>query len=61
MRILGLAVVIGGWVIAMSGLFVSSSNTVRSLIAIAGIALSLFGSLGILNSYYLARAIWKQQ
>ncbi len=59
MRLLGLAVIVGGWLISMSGLFISSSNGVRCLFALLGIAVSLIGNLGILNRYYLARAIWK--
>ena len=50
----------GGWVLAVAGLFLTASNTGRILIACAGIALSLSGSLGILNGYYLERAIWKK-
>ena len=60
MRLIGLAVVLGGWVITVAGLFISSSNMIRAIIACAGIGVSLIGSLGVLNSYYLARAIWKK-
>ena len=61
MRILGLACTLGGTLLAVAGLFITSSNIGRALIASGGIALSLVGSLGILNSYYLAQAIWKKQ
>ena len=60
MRLIGVACVMGGWVLAVAGLFLTASNTGRILIACAGIALSLCGSLGILNGYYLERAIWKK-
>lgn len=60
MRIVGLAVIVAGWLVAMAGLFVSSSNIVRALMAGAGIAISVYGNLGILNSYYLQRAMWKK-
>ncbi len=60
MRLIGLAVIVGGWAIAMSGLFLTTSNSARILIALAGIAVSIFGILGILNKYYLDRAIWKK-
>ena len=60
MRLVGLAIAVGGWLIAMSGLFLTSSNEVRIFIALGGIAVSLFGILGVLNQYYLARAIWKK-
>ncbi len=60
MRIAGLLFIVGGWFVAMSGLFITSSNSVRIFIACLGIAVSLFGNLGILNGYYLERAIWKK-
>ena len=56
----GLAIILGGWVLAMSGLFVTQSNTVRILLASAGIAVSVYGNLGVLNKYYLDRALWKK-
>ena len=61
MRLLGIAVVLGGWVLAVSGLFITASNLGRAIFAGLGILVSLFGSLGILNKYYVARAIWKNQ
>ena len=60
MRLLGLALVVGGWVLAVAGLFISSANSVRAIIACIGIAVSLAGSLGVLNRFYLERAIWKK-
>ena len=60
MRLVGLACVIGGWVVAVGGLFVTSATAGRAIITCLGIALSLFGSLGVLNGYYLERAIWKR-
>ena len=60
MRLIGLAFVLGGWVLAVAGLFWSSSVVIRTVFACAGIALSLYGSLGVLNGYYLERAIWKK-
>ncbi len=59
-RILGVLVVLGGWAIAMSGLFVTSATSVRLILACVGIMVSLSGSLGVLNGYYVQRAIWKQ-
>ena len=60
MRLIGVLCVLGGWVVAMSGLFMSSAAGPRILMACLGIAVSLYGSLGILNGYYLGRAIWKR-
>ncbi len=60
MRLLGIVCVLAGWVVALAGLFMTTSATARSVIACVGIAISLFGSLGVLNGYYLERAIWKR-
>ena len=60
MRLMGLMMACGGWLIAMSGLFLTDSNEVRIWIALAGIAVSVYGILGVLNQYYLSRAIWKK-
>ena len=60
MRLIGLLFTVGGWLVAVGGLLVTSSVGARMLIACVGIALSLYGSLGVLNGYYLERAIWKK-
>ena len=60
MRVLGIVTVLGGWVISMAGLLLTSSSLARGIIACIGIGISIFGILGILNNYYLARAIWKK-
>ncbi len=61
MRLAGVLVNILGWLIAMAGLFVSSSNAVRLVFAVAGIGVSLFAIFGLINKHYLAHAIWKNQ
>ena len=60
MKLVGVPCVLGGWLLAVSGLFITPSNGGRILIACLGIAVSLYGSLGVLNGYYLERAIWKR-
>ena len=60
MRLTGLITIMAGWTIAVGGLFIVSTNMGRLLFALGGISVSLFGILGILNQYYLARAIWKK-
>ena len=60
MRLVGIAIVLGGWAITVGGLLMTSSNMARAIIACVGIGVSVFGILGVLNSYYLARAIWKK-
>ena len=60
MRLSGVAVIIGGWVIAVAGLFITASALGRTIIACLGIGVSLYGILGILNGYNLERAICKK-
>ncbi len=60
MRLLGVVCVVGGWVVTVGGLFLSTSNAVRGGMAVAGIGITLYGILGVLNRYYLQRAIWKK-
>ena len=60
MRLVGVVCVLGGWALAVAGLLLTSSTMARGLMACLGIGVSLYGSLGILNGYYLARAIWKK-
>ena len=60
MRLLGVVCTIGGWLLAVAGLLISSSVLVRGVFAVAGIGVCLYGSLGLLNGYYLERAIWKK-
>ncbi len=60
MRIVGLLFALGGWLIAMSGLFMTTSNMGRGLFACVGIIVSIAGSLGFINKFYQAQAIWKK-
>ncbi|MCZ7384345.1 MAG: hypothetical protein O8C63_06290 [Candidatus Methanoperedens sp.] len=60
MRVIGVVTVLGGWVITIAGLLLTSSDMVRGIAACVGIGVSIFGILGVLNKYYLERAIWKQ-
>lgn len=60
MRLLGILCIVGGWVLAVAGLFITPSTAGRLVLACLGIAVSLYGNLGVLNGYYLERAIWKK-
>lgn len=60
MRLIGVAVIVGGWLITIGGLVMTPSTLSRAICATVGIGVSLFGILGVLNSYYLARALWKK-
>jgi hypothetical protein len=56
----GLAVTLLGFVIAVASLGVASSTSGRLVVVLAGIAVSLVGSLGILNQAFLKNALWKK-
>ncbi len=60
MRLTGIFTIVAGWAIAVAGLLIVSTNMGRLLFVLGGISVSLFGIFGILNQYYLARAIWKK-
>jgi hypothetical protein len=60
MKLMGVLVVLAGWLIPVIGLNVTSSNGARFLLAVLGIAVSIFGILGMLNKAYLKEAIWKK-
>jgi hypothetical protein len=48
LKLLGLALALGGWFITIAGLHITTSNGGRLVFALAGIAVSLIGVLGIL-------------
>jgi len=60
MKILGLLVIVVGWLLAVGSVLVTASLTARLILCILGFALSVFGILKILNGAYLKQAIWKQ-
>ena len=59
MKLLGVIVILAGWALAVGGLFISDSTTVRGAIALAGICVTLFGIFGVINPIYLKTANWK--
>ena len=59
-KLIGVLVAIAGWLLTLSGLFLSSSNTGRAGFAVLGIAVSLFGIFGLINAAFLKTAIWKK-
>jgi hypothetical protein len=48
MKLLGLAVALGGWFVTIAGLHITTSNGGRLVFALAGITVTLIGVLGIL-------------
>jgi hypothetical protein len=59
MILVGLAVTLLGFVIAILSLTLHSVGT-QLVVVLLGLAVSLFGILGILNKHYLKNAIWKK-
>ena len=59
MKFMGLLLAIAGWLVALAALFVTQSNGARLGLVSLGIAITIFGILGVLNSAYLKQAIWK--
>lgn len=48
MKLLGLALALGGWFVTVAGLHITQSNGGRLIFALAGIAISLAGVLGVM-------------
>jgi len=57
-KILGLILLLGGWLIAVAGLLVTDSTGVRMIIALVGFGTAISG-LMTLNKGHLEHAIWK--
>lgn len=60
MILVGIAVTILGFVISLLSLVMTSSVSGRLLMVTAGIAVSIFGIIGLINRAYLKNPIWKR-
>ena len=60
MALVGLVVTLVGFGIAVASLGMSSSTGGRLVFVLVGIAVSLVGSLGIINQAYQKNAVWKK-
>jgi len=60
MVFIGLLVTVLGFVVSLLSLGLASSIGARMTLVLAGIAVSLVGILGLINSAYLKNAIWKR-
>lgn len=60
MIIAGLVVTALGFLISLLSLSLSASVGGRMIITLVGLAVSLFGIIGVLNRAYLKNAIWKR-
>ena len=59
MKIVGELVVLAGWLIPVVGVAITQSTSVRFALVLLGIAVTLFGIVGVLNKAHLKSAIWK--
>lgn len=57
--ILGLVVALCGLLITLLSLSTALGVGIRLAIVLAGIALSLVGIVGLINSAYVSKAIWR--
>ncbi len=58
MKIVGLIVILAGWLIAVSSVAVPGV-TAQILVAALGFVVALAGIIGVLNQAHLKNAIWK--
>jgi len=59
MILVGILIKLSGFVISVLSLGLSS-NGARLAVVVLGLAVSLFGIMGVLNRAYLKNAIWKK-
>ncbi len=57
---IGIVVTFLGFVISLFSLTLAASVGGRLAVVLCGLAVSLFGILGLLNRAYINKAIWKQ-
>ena len=60
MILFGLLITVLGFVLSLLALGFTSSMSVRMSLVLAGIALSLFGIVGLINRTYMKNAIWRK-
>ena len=60
MILMGIIVTVFGFVIALMSLGMTTDVNARMGMVILGIAVSLFGILGLINKAYLKNAIWRK-
>jgi uncharacterized membrane protein YccC len=56
----GLLITLLGFVISVLSLTLTDNTGARMTIVLLGIALSLFGIIGVLNRHYMKNAIWRR-
>ena len=56
----GVLMTLLGFLISFVSLGLAGSTGVRMIMSLAGIAVSIFGILGMINTAYLKNAMWKR-
>ncbi len=57
---IGIVITVLGFVLSLASLTLTTSVGGRMGLVLAGIAISLFGIIGVLNPAYVKNAIWKR-
>ena len=60
MTFAGILVTLAGFVLSAASVGIMSSNGGRLVMVLVGIAISLFGILGLLNPAYQKNAVWRR-
>ena len=60
MTIAGVLITFVGFLIAVLSVGMTADNTMRLIIVLVGIAVSLIGIIGVLNRACLSNAIWRK-
>jgi hypothetical protein len=60
MAFAGVIVTFAGFLLAAGSIGIATANSVRLVIVLVGIAVSLGGIFGILNPAYQKNAVWKR-
>lgn len=59
MKLVGILLVLAGWLIPIVALPLTQSLTARFILALVGISITLAGIIGVLNRAHLKHALWK--
>ena len=59
LKLAGLALALGGWVITFVGINVATATGARLAVTLVGIAVTLVGVIGVLPKASVQGAIWK--
>jgi hypothetical protein len=59
MKIVGIVMALVGWLLPVVSLPLTQSLSVRFVLVVLGLIISLVGILGVLNNAHLKHAIWK--